>query len=116
MNNAHLYKKSGGPRSGSGRNPVTDKKKQVFAMVRQSIIDLLGEDEVKRLMTNAVIFSGELDDMVISLDANMKVVKYSYKGGDIEIAELIRVSDKLCFKHDNKTYFISDFGRVPVNH
>lgn len=112
-----LYKQSGGKRNGSGRNRVPDKKKQVFAMVRQSMIDLLCPEEVKRLMMEAVVYNGQIDDgnmgvMKISLNSDMKVVRFSFNDGPIEIAELIRVSDKLCFKHENKMYYITDFGRV----
>lgn len=108
----HMYKKSGGSRTNSGRKPVPDKKKQVFTMVRQSIIDLLGEAEVKRLMSESIKFNGQLDNVRIYLDSDMKLVRYSVNGGHMEIAELTRVNDKLCFTHEGKTYFIADFGRV----
>lgn len=116
MKNAHLYKRSGGARSNSGRKPVPDKKEQVFAMVRQSMIDLLGEDEVKRLMTEAVVFNGQLETdngvLKICLDADMKIVRFSFNGGPIQIAELTWLNGKLSFASNGRIYFIADFGRV----
>ena len=116
MENTHLYKRSGGHRANSGRKKIPDKKEQVFAMVRQSMIDLLGEDEVKRLMTEAVVFNGQLETdnglLKICLDADMKIVRFSLNGGPIEIAELTWTSGKLSFLYAGRIYFIADFGRV----
>lgn len=107
-----LIDNRGGNRHNSGRKKIPDKKVQVYATVRQSMIDLLGEDKVKELMVQAVKWNGQLDDMKIALDADMKIVRYSYQDGPVELEQLQWLSNKLMFTAKGKNWFISQFQSV----
>lgn len=103
----NYYDERGGTRPNSGRNKISDKKVQVYAGVRQSIINLLGIDEVKRLMTEGVKWNGQCDEIIISLNADMKVVHVKGHG----LIELQWDNGICYFNLNGKRYNISQFGR-----